>query len=217
MVLWEMIVDRSSLSNNTPGTSVIRMSFSASMPAAISPATRSALIFSACPSESAATLAITGMIPSCTMPTKMSVLMPVTSPTNPRSPAVICRARMRSPSFPHSPTAFPPAWLMSETIDLFTFPTRTISTTSMVAASVTRSPFLKFGSMPSFVSQELISGPPPCTRMGRMPRHDSSTTSLTTCSFSVGSFIAAPPYFTTTVRPLNFWMYGRASERICTL
>ncbi len=47
---------------------------------------------------------------------------------------------MKAPSWPVRPTALPPAWLMSSTTSLFTWPPSTISTTSMVSASVTRMP-----------------------------------------------------------------------------
>ena len=45
---------------------------------------------------------------------------------------------------------------------------------------MTRSPFLNCASMPSLLSQMLISGPPPCTSTGRMPTVDKSTRSLIT-------------------------------------
>ena len=40
--------------------------------------------------------------------------------------------------------------------------------------------------------------------------------SLTTSAFSAGSFIAAPPYLTTTTLPRNRWMYGSDSESSAT-
>ena len=55
------LVAGSSLSRSTPGTSVIRMSFSARRDAAISPAAVSALTLSAWPWPSVATDAMTGM------------------------------------------------------------------------------------------------------------------------------------------------------------
>mmetsp|Transcript_1705 Transcript_1705/g.10511 ORF Transcript_1705/g.10511 Transcript_1705/m.10511 type:complete len:226 (+) Transcript_1705:1772-2449(+) len=152
-------------------------------------------------------------------PAKLSRMLAsteLTSPTKPMSGLVTCLARMSFPSFPQSPTAFPPALLIRETMDLFTLPTRTISTTSMVAPSVTRSPFLKLGSIPTRDNHVLISGPPPCTNTTRNPTSASSTTSEMTPAFSVGSFMAAPPYLTTTVFPANFCKYGSASERIDT-
>mmetsp|Transcript_62273 Transcript_62273/g.197166 ORF Transcript_62273/g.197166 Transcript_62273/m.197166 type:complete len:312 (+) Transcript_62273:382-1317(+) len=77
--------------------------------------------------------------------------------------------------------------------------------TSMVASSVTRSPFLNLASMPSFPSQVLISGPPPCTSTGLIPTSDIRTRSLTTPAFRVGSFIAAPPYLITIVLLWNLF------------
>mmetsp|Transcript_32444 Transcript_32444/g.54445 ORF Transcript_32444/g.54445 Transcript_32444/m.54445 type:complete len:246 (+) Transcript_32444:622-1359(+) len=137
----------------------------------------------------------------------------VTSPTKPSSSKFLARALIMPASLPQRPTALPPACWMSDTIDLLTRPTSTISTTSIVALSVMRSPEgLNFDGMSSLLSHLLISGPPPCTKTGRNPRHQSSTRSLTTSSLSLSSFIAAPPYFTTTVRPLNCWMFGKASE-----
>ena len=56
------------------------------------------------------------------------------------------------PSLPDTPTARPPAALMPVTICLLIKPDSTISTTSMVAASVTRSPSTKVEVMLSFFS-----------------------------------------------------------------
>ena len=74
----------------------------------------------------------------------------VTSPTNPSSSSRT-RPRRVLPSLPQMPTARPPATLMRDTSDLFTLPTSTISTISMVSASVTRNPFRNLGSMPTSV------------------------------------------------------------------
>ena len=49
-------------------------------------------------------------------------------------------AQIIRPSLPDSPTARPPWVLIRLTISLLTLPTSTISTTSMVASSVTRRP-----------------------------------------------------------------------------
>mmetsp|Transcript_4522 Transcript_4522/g.11239 ORF Transcript_4522/g.11239 Transcript_4522/m.11239 type:complete len:336 (-) Transcript_4522:56-1063(-) len=205
-----------SLSRMTPGTSVMRMSFSACRAAAISPAAVSALMLSAWPPSPLATVATTGMESESTSVFSSEGFTPVTSPTKPMSFSIIWRAMMVLPSFPQRPTARPPASLIRETMLLFTRPTRTISTRSIVGPSVTRSPFLKLGSMPTFSSQELISGPPPCTRTGRMPTQASSTMSATTPALRLGSFIAAPPYLMTTVLPRNFCRYGSASDRTST-
>ncbi len=53
------------------------------------------------------------------------------------------RARIRPPSLPQMPTASAPARLISSATCLFTVPARTISTTSTMAASVTRRPSTK--------------------------------------------------------------------------
>ena len=75
--------------------------------------------------------------------------------------STICRAANKVASFPHRPTARPPANSIRVTSPLFTRPPKTISTTSIVSASVTRRPPLKTASMPNRASQVLISGPPP--------------------------------------------------------
>mmetsp|Transcript_7377 Transcript_7377/g.29091 ORF Transcript_7377/g.29091 Transcript_7377/m.29091 type:complete len:254 (-) Transcript_7377:233-994(-) len=210
IVSSRMSVPGSSLSVHTPGTSVIRMSFAAPMDAAISPAAVSALTLSACPLSSIATVATTGMWPLDTSCESTAVSTEVTSPTKPNSGFLILPRRVL-PSLPHMPTARPPAQLMRDTNDLFTLPTRTISTISIVAASVTRRPLRNLGSMPTFLSQPLISGPPPCTRMGLMPTVERRTRSLMTRSLRDSSVIAAPPYLTTTVCPANRCRYGSAS------
>eukprot|EP00982_Pelagococcus_subviridis_P007454 30621-Pelagococcus_subviridis.AAC.6 len=50
-----------------------------------------------------------------------------------------------------------------------------------------------------------------------MPTVESRTRSRMTRSFSDSSFIAAPPYFTTTVSPAKRCRYGNASARTETL
>mmetsp|Transcript_2780 Transcript_2780/g.10657 ORF Transcript_2780/g.10657 Transcript_2780/m.10657 type:complete len:214 (-) Transcript_2780:390-1031(-) len=166
----------SSLSMHTPGTSVIRISFAAPMDAASSPAAVSALTLSACPYASIATVATTGMYPASTSCFKTDVSTEVTSPTNPHSGSRILPLNV-FPSLPQIPTALPPATFINETKLLLTLPTNTISTISIVSASVTRKPFLNLGSMPTLVSQVFISGPPPCTKMGRIPTVLSNTKS----------------------------------------
>lgn len=86
----------------------------------------------------------------------------------------------------------------------------------MVKESVTRKPFKKLGSMFNLFSHELISGPPPWTKTIRKPMQDNKTRSAMTEAWRDSDFMAAPPYLTTTVLPRNFWMKGRASERILT-
>ena len=199
-----MSEEGSSLSVHTPGTSVIRMSFAAPRDAASSPAAVSALTLSACPVSSIATVATTGTCPLSTSCCSTLVSTLVTSPTKPHSGS---RTFPRNvlPSLPQTPTARPPAVLMSDTRDLFTLPTSTISTISIVSASVTRRPFLKTGSMPTLASHWLISGPPPWTRMGRMPTVLRRTRSLMTRSLRPSLVIAAPPYLTTIVWPAKRW------------
>mmetsp|Transcript_8066 Transcript_8066/g.24146 ORF Transcript_8066/g.24146 Transcript_8066/m.24146 type:complete len:200 (+) Transcript_8066:942-1541(+) len=133
-------VPTSSLSSMTPGTSVIRMSFSAPRLAAISPAAMSAFTLRDCPFSSEATEAMTGMLLFSTMARMRLGSTPVTSPTKPSSLSLVCLADIMFASLPQSPTAFPPALLMRLTMLLFTLPARTASTISMVASSVTRRP-----------------------------------------------------------------------------
>src|SRR5882762_2596657 len=143
------------------------------------------------------------------------------SPTWPRSMwpfsfdgSSILRARMNAPSCPVRPTALPPAWLMSSTTSLLTWPPSTISTTSMVSLSVTRMPCTNSPFLPRRASSCSIWGPPPCTTTGFMPTSLSSTTSRAKPAFSSSSVMALPPNFTTMVLPWKRWMYGSASARM---
>ena len=110
-------------------------------------------------------------------------------------------ARMKAPSCPVRPTALPPARLISVTMSLLTAPPSTISTTSMVAASVTRMPCTNSLLMLSSLSIFSICGPPPWTTTGFMPTNLSSTTSRAKHCFKCSSVIALPPYLTTMVLP----------------
>ena len=60
----------------------------------------------------------------------------------------------------------------------------TISTASIVAASVTRIPRTKLDFSPSLPISSVICGPPPCTTTGLMPTGSSSTTSWAKLSLS---------------------------------
>ena len=112
---------------------------------------------------------------------------------------------------PVSPTARPPAWLMWETMALFTSPPSTISTTSMVSSSVTRIPPTNSLFLPIRVSHSPICGPPPCTTTGFIPTHLRSTMSRAKLRVISRSTIAFPPYLMTKVAPAKRWMKGRAS------
>ena len=70
---------------------------------------------------------------------------------------------------------------------------------SIVFVFVMRRPFTNCGSFPDFLTQLLISFPPPCTITGLKPTDFSSTTSWMTCFFSASSTIAVPLYFTTMI------------------
>ncbi len=85
---------------------------------------------------------------------------------------------------------------------LLMLPARTISTTCMVALSVTRSPSMNSLLMLSRFSMSLICGPPPWTTMGLMPTCFSSTISRAKTSASSLSTMAWPPYLITKLLPL---------------
>jgi hypothetical protein len=101
------------------------------------------------------------------------------------------------PSLPQMPTASAPALVIRPATYLFTVPASTISTTSTIAASVTRSPSMKVDWIASRFSIALICGPPPCTTTGLMPTCFSSAMSRPNCTARCSSPIAWPPYFTT--------------------
>ena len=109
------------------------------------------------------------------------------------------RAITMLPSLPHKPMALPPAPLMKPTICLLIEPASTISTISMVAASVMRKPAANSDLMPSRLSISPICGPPPCTTTGLMAVCSISTMSRAKLFASSSSPMAWPPYFTTTI------------------
>ena len=121
-------------------------------------------------------------------------------PTNPSAGSVGVQTISRA-SLPVSPTARPPASLIAWTMRLLTRPASTISTTSIVASSVTRLPFTHSLSTPRRLSISLIIGPPPWTTTGFTPTWRISTMSRAKLSISSWSPIALPPNFTTTVAP----------------
>ena len=82
---------------------------------------------------------------------------------------VSLRARIMPPSLPQTPTASAPARVIRLATCLLTVPASTISTTSTIAASVTRSPSTKVDWIASRFSIALICGPPPCTTTGLTP------------------------------------------------
>ena len=131
----------------------------------------------------------------------------VISPTKPISSPLESFFSQRSsmPSLPLMPTAFTPSSLTSCTRLLLTL-FKTISAISMVGSSVTRRPFTKCGSMPTLLTQRLISLPPPCTMIGLKPTSLSSTTSWITWCFKCSSTMALPPYLTTMILRLKRWI-----------
>src|SRR2546427_728679 len=167
---------------------------------------------------------MTGMKPASSRSRIGSVFTASTSPTRPISTsspfASRCsrrRARSSPASFPESPTALPPWWLIRPTIALLILPTRTISTISTVSSSVTRMPPTKRGSMPRRFMRAPICGPPPWTMTGLMPTKRSRITSSANGSLRSARSIAAPPYLMTTVLPRNSRMYGSASRSTSAL
>ncbi len=156
---------------------------------------------------------MTGMKLPFTSMFSSSVFTLVTSPTWPMSmisgwvisgvlrETVSFFARISSASLPVRPMALPPWRLIRLTMSLFTWPPRTISTTSMVCASVTRIPSMKWLSMDRRLSRSPICGPPPCTTTGLMPTAFIRTMSRANPAFSSSLSMALPPYFTTRVLP----------------
>ena len=126
----------------TPDTSVNSKSRSALSAAAMAPATVSPLMLKVSPASPAPSGAMTGIISA-----SKSVFSTVGSisrglPTNPNFGSATSQV-IKLASLPDRPTARPPCALMACTIRLLTRPDRTISTTSIVAASVTRFPSTK--------------------------------------------------------------------------
>ena len=140
------------------------------------------------------------------------------SPTKPRSTifssplwsTTIWGARLRAfmskLSLPDMPTPLPPWTPMLETISVLIFPTRTIFTISMVSWSVTRSPSINLGSLPSLLMEREISGPPPWVTMGCMPTYFKSTVSRAVDVLASASIMAWPPYFIMIFFLWNFLM-----------
>ena len=149
------------------------------------------------------------------------VLMLTMSPTWPRSTPSASGGfflTMISPaSLPHRPMALPPRRPICEAMFLFSLPASTICTISIVASSVMRRPLWNVLCTPTRPSMALISGPPPCTRIGLMPTYLSSVTSSRIFCVSSSFFIALPPYLMTTVLPHRRWIYGSASMRMFAL
>src|SRR5207302_9758186 len=132
-----------------------------------------------------------------------------TSPTWPRSTSPrYLRATSIRPSLPLSPTACPPSRMIIDTIALFVRPARTISTTSIVSASVTRSPWTNFDSFPRRSRTRVISGPPPWTSTGWMPAPLRRTRSCTSVPPPLASS-TLPPNLTPTVFPCQAFTYRR--------
>src|SRR5947208_11581073 len=219
---FSVLIRRASLSR-MPWTSVRWMSFSAPSAAAISPATRSALMLYVSPPAPTPTGAMTGTNPASSSNRIGSVFTASISPPRPMSTSSPVgsrcgrrRARSSPASFPESPTALPPRWLIRPTMALLILPTRTISTISTVSSSVTRMPPTKRGSLPSRFMRAPTCGAPPRTMTGRMPTKRSRITSSAKGSLRSARSMAAPPYLMTTVLPRNSRMYGSASRSTST-
>ena len=108
---------------------------------------------------------------------------------------------IRLASLPDSPIALPPCALIACTIRLLIRPDSTISTTSTVAASLTRLPSTNSERISSRFSMSLIIGPPPCTTTGLTLHCFISTTSRANSSIAASLPIAWPPSLMTMVAP----------------
>ncbi len=166
---------------------------------------------------------ITGIRPSASSASIAPVSMAVISPTRPMSmtsPSIsgLCLvAVMVRASSPVMPTASGPCWLSSPTSSRWTWPARTIRTTSMASGVVTRRPALNSLTRPCLSSWALICGPPPCTTTGLRPAWRRKTTSWAKAALSSSSIMALPPNLITTILPLWRRSQGRASMRISAL
>ena len=184
----------------TPETSVSSKSRSAFSAAAIAPATVSPLILNVSPLSPAPKGAITGIISA-----SKSLLSTVGSmsrglPTNPSFGSAGSQM-IKFASLPDKPTARPPCALIACTMRLLTRPDKTISTTSIVASSVTRLPSTNLDLISSRSSISLIIGPPPCTMTGFTPTCCIKTMSRAKVSIASSLPMAWPPNLITTVAP----------------
>ena len=107
---------------------------------------------------------------------------------------------------PQMPIARPPRLSSFATSDLLILPASTIWTISLVSSSVTRRPLTNSVSLPTRLSILEISGPPPCTSTILTPMRLISTMSRMTSCLSSSLIMALPPYLTTTILPLYFWI-----------
>src|SRR5579883_2405924 len=147
--------------------------------------------------------ATTGMYPSALSRITKSGFTASTSPTCPRSTSPRrLRATSMRPSLPLMPTARPPAWRIAATSALLARPPSTISTTSIVSGSVTRSPPTNADVLPIRSSTRVISGPPPCTSTGCTPASFSSVRSCASVPPCVPSS-TLPPNLTTAILPFH--------------
>ena len=165
---------------------------------------------------------MTGIQPASCRRRTMAVSTLTMSPTCPRSMnapgwagsgIASFLAWSKPPSRPLKPTALPPAWLIRPTICCCTSPDNTHSTACIVAASVTRMPWMNSPRRPRRLSAASICGPPPCTITGRMPTSCSITTSCAKAACKAGSVMALPPYLMTMVRPWYWRKKGKAAAR----
>ena len=184
----------------TPLTSVKSNRRSAVKAAAIEPATVSPLILKVSPSRPEPNGAITGIISLSNRVFSTVVSTSAGVPTRP-SAASVWSQISKLASFPDSPTARPPWAFIAWTIRLLTRPDRTISTTSIVLASVTRLPCTNSDAICNLSSIALIIGPPPCTMTGLIPTCRISTTSRAKVSMAASLPIAWPPSLMTTIAP----------------
>ncbi len=81
---------------------------------------------------------------------------------------------------------------------LFINPLSTISATSRLASSVTRSPSMRCSAIPSFAPNSVTALPPPCTITGKWPSAITACTAFTSPNKNVSSSSSLPPTLSTT-------------------
>ena len=165
----------------------------------------SALRFRARPSLSMAGEAITGRKPLSKRIASSLSSASTTSPVREREPSGSVPADFPSrmpPSAPLRPTASSPRVRKRRTSCLLIFPARTMSTISISAADVWRTPFENTVVIPSFFETDVTSAPPPCTMM-KLRSMESASISLARLARLASFSAALPPIFRRTSFPFN--------------
>ena len=155
----------------------------------MAPATVSPLMLNVSPLRPAPNGAITGIKSFSNKVRMTSGLISDGLPTSPNAGSAGSQTT-KFASLPDRPTARPPCLLMACTMRLLTVPDSTISTTSIVAASVTRLPLTNSDLISSLSRSALIIGPPPWTITGLIPTCRIKTTSRAKLSIASSLVIA---------------------------